>query len=89
MLECVANISEGSSSIVLNDIESSLISILDIQLLHIDIGKDANRTVFTFVGNSSSITLAVIAVLKKCAELIDMTHHQGCLLYTSPSPRDS
>ncbi|CAI8304811.1 MAG: Glutamate formimidoyltransferase [Owenweeksia sp. TMED14] len=77
MLECVANISEGSSSIVLNDIESSLISILDIQLLHIDIGKDANRTVFTFVGNSSSITLAVIAVLKKCTELIDMTHHQG------------
>lgn len=77
MLECVANISEGRQTGVIDDIESSLHCLPGINLINVDIGYDANRTVFTFLGNNKSITSAVISLLKKCLSKIDMRKHSG------------
>lgn len=77
MLECVANISEGRQVDIIKDFESSLLRVPEIKLLNIDIGYDANRTVFTFLGNNKAITSAVISLLKKCLTKIDMRKHSG------------
>lgn len=77
MLECVANISEGRQTVIIDDIESSLHCLPGINLINVDIGYDANRTVFTFLGNNKSITSAVISLLKKCLSKIDMRKHSG------------
>ncbi len=77
MLECVANISEGRQTGIIDDIESSLHCLPGINLINVDIGYDANRTVFTFLGNNKSITSAVISLLKKCLSKIDMRKHTG------------
>ncbi|MDG1881985.1 MAG: hypothetical protein P8I92_06815 [Schleiferiaceae bacterium] len=77
MLECVANISEGRQTAIINDFESSLLCSPGINLINIHKGYDANRTVFTFLGDNKSITSAVIDLLRKCLIHIDMRKHLG------------
>ena len=77
MLECVANISEGRQTAIINDFKSSLLCSPGINLINIDKGYDANRTVFTFLGDDKSIVSAVINLLKKCLTNIDMRKHTG------------
>ena len=77
MLECIANISEGRQTAIINDFKSSLLCSPGINLINIDKGYDANRTVFTFLGDDKSIVSAVINLLKKCLTNIDMRKHTG------------
>ncbi len=48
-----------------------------VRLLDVDPGKATNRTVVTFVGTPEQVIEAAFQAIKKAAELIDMSKHQG------------
>jgi glutamate formiminotransferase/formiminotetrahydrofolate cyclodeaminase len=77
LIECVPNFSEGRDLSILNAIASEIKSVKNVVLLHQDIGYDANRTVFTFVGTPDAVVNAAFLAIQKAYELIDMKHHKG------------
>ena len=50
IIECVPNYSEGRDRTVIDGIVAAIASIGGAQVLHVDPGEAANRTVVTFVG---------------------------------------
>ena len=77
MLECVANVSEGRRSSIIRELGDTIKNTPGVNLIHIDSGFDANRTVFTFLGNETTLSDAIIRLLKSCLLLIDMRNHEG------------
>ena len=77
MLECVANVSEGRRSSIIQELGDTIKNTPGVNLIHIDSGFDANRTVFTFLGNETTLSDAIIRLLKSCLLLIDMRNHEG------------
>lgn len=77
MFECIPNISEGRDEIVIREAEDAINSVQGIKLLHTDAGYDANRTVFTFVGDANGIEKAVINLYQVCLSKIDLRKHVG------------
>jgi glutamate formiminotransferase / formiminotetrahydrofolate cyclodeaminase len=77
IIECVPNISEGSNEEIIAELAALVRSFQGVKLLHIDSGKAANRTVFTFAGEAHIIAEAAFAFIQKATELIDMRFHVG------------
>ena len=77
LLECVPNISEGKNPIIIQKIAQTVQAINGVKLLHIDSGKSANRTVFTFAGEPIAVVEAAFQLIKKTSELIDMSQQKG------------
>ena len=77
LIECVPNISEGCDLEKINIIAHSIEQIEGVKLLDIDPGKATNRTVITFVGEPQKVIDAAFILIKKAAELIDMSKHHG------------
>jgi len=77
IIECVPNISEGRDLEKINTIARVVESVEGIKLLDIDPGNATNRTVITFVGEPKKVIEAAFLLIKKAAELIDMSKHQG------------
>ena len=77
LIECVPNISEGRDIAKINAIAHIVESVEGIKLLDIDPGKATNRTVITFVGEPEPVIEAAFILIKKAAELIDMSKHSG------------
>jgi glutamate formiminotransferase / formiminotetrahydrofolate cyclodeaminase len=77
ILECVPNFSEGRNDAILEEIAETLRSVQGVKLLHMDKGWSANRTVMTFAGVPDQVVEAAFRAVKKAAELIDMSTHQG------------
>ena len=77
IIECVPNFSEGKDKAIIDTIVNSITSINGINLLDVDVGKDTNRTVVTFVGNPEDVIDAAFQGIKKASELIDMTKDKG------------
>ena len=77
LIECVPNISEGCDLEKINLIAQSVTQIEGIKLLDIDPGKATNRTIITFVGEPQQVIDAAFLLIKKAAELIDMSKHHG------------
>jgi len=77
IIECVPNISEGRDLEKINTIARVVESVEGIKLLDIDPGNATNRTVITFVGEPEKVIEAAFLLIKKAAELIDMSKHQG------------
>ncbi|REE82004.1 glutamate formiminotransferase/formiminotetrahydrofolate cyclodeaminase [Lutibacter oceani] len=77
LIECVPNISEGRDSIKINTIAAIVETVEGVKLLDIDPGKATNRTVITFVGEPENVIEAAFRLIKKAAELIDMSKHSG------------
>ncbi len=77
IIECVPNFSEGRNSFIINQIALSIKEKPGIQLLNIDQGKAANRTVITFAGAPWAVAEAAFSGIKKASELIDMRVHHG------------
>jgi glutamate formiminotransferase/formiminotetrahydrofolate cyclodeaminase len=77
LIECVPNISEGRDSIKIKTIASVVETVEGVKLLDIDPGKATNRTVITFVGSPENVIEAAFRLIKKAAELIDMSKHTG------------
>lgn len=77
IIECVPNFSEGRDPSVLSAIAAAVESVAGVKLLHIDAGKAANRTVFTFVGAPEDVVEAAFRAIKTAAERIDMRQQTG------------
>lgn len=77
LLECVPNFSEGKDHDVIQALADAIRSIPNVQLLNIDSGEAANRTVFTFAGAPQAVVDAAFAAIQKASDLIDMSTHKG------------
>ncbi|NQX81930.1 MAG: glutamate formimidoyltransferase [Flavobacteriaceae bacterium] len=77
ILECVPNISEGKNLETISKIENIIKSQNNIKLLATDIGKDANRTVFTFIGPPLDIVNTAFLIIEATQKLINMENHLG------------
>lgn len=77
LIECVPNFSEGRNKAIIEAIAEEIRQTPSVQLLHIDIGFDANRTVYTYIGKPEAIVEATYKAIKKAYKLIDMRLHAG------------
>ena len=77
LIECVPNISEGRDRQKINAIANVVETIEGVKLLEVDPGKATNRTVITFVGEPDKVIEAAFLLIKKAADLIDMSKHKG------------
>lgn len=77
LIECVPNISEGRDEAKIAMISSVVETVEGVKLLDVDPGKATNRTVITFVGEPEPVIEAAFLLIKKAAELIDMSKHSG------------
>ncbi len=77
LLECIPNFSEGQNTQTIRAIASVIESTKNVQLLDIDSGPAANRTVMTFAGEPGQVVLAAYKAIEKAAEIIDMRKHKG------------
>jgi glutamate formiminotransferase/formiminotetrahydrofolate cyclodeaminase len=77
LIECVPNISEGRDKAKINAIVSVVETVEGVKLLNVDPGAATNRTVITFVGEPEPVIEAAFLLIKKAAELIDMSKHTG------------
>jgi glutamate formiminotransferase/formiminotetrahydrofolate cyclodeaminase len=77
LIECVPNISEGRDDAKIQAITQVVETVEGVKLLDVDPGKATNRTVITFVGEPKDVIEAAFLLIKKAAELIDMSKHSG------------
>jgi glutamate formiminotransferase/formiminotetrahydrofolate cyclodeaminase len=77
LIECVPNISEGRDIHKIQAISNVVETVEGVKLLDVDPGKATNRTVITFVGEPKNVIEAAFRLIKKAAELIDMSKHSG------------
>ena len=73
LIECVPNISEGRNMDIINQVTAEIEKVDGVKLLDVDPGQTTNRTVITFVGEPEPVLEAAYQVVRKAAELIDMT----------------
>lgn len=77
LIECVPNISEGRDTAKIKAVTDVVETVEGVKLLDVDPGKATNRTVITFVGEPEQVIEAAFRVIKKAAEVIDMSQHSG------------
>lgn len=77
LIECVPNISEGRRPEIIDAVAAVVETVEGCRLLDVDPGKSTNRTVITFVGPPETVGEAAFRVIKKAAELIDMSKQTG------------
>jgi glutamate formiminotransferase/formiminotetrahydrofolate cyclodeaminase len=77
LIECVPNISEGRDDAKIKAIAQVVETVEGVKLLDVDPGKATNRTVITFVGEPEPVIEAAFLLIKKAAELIDMSKQSG------------
>ncbi|MEO0339168.1 MAG: glutamate formimidoyltransferase [Bacteroidota bacterium] len=77
LIECVPNFSEGQDPKVIQAIRTAIESVPEVQLLHVDPGYDAHRTVMTFAGPPAQVIEAAFQAIKTASIHIDMNQHQG------------
>ncbi|MEM6395458.1 MAG: glutamate formimidoyltransferase [Bacteroidota bacterium] len=77
ILECVPNVSEGRDERFIKDLAKLISEQTGIDLLHVDSGYDANRTVYTFVGSPEAVVDAAYTLIEYCKGKIDMRQHEG------------
>lgn len=62
---------------IIKQITDEIEKVSGVKLLDVDPGAATNRTVVTFVGEPDAVGEAAFLAIKKAAELIDMSQHQG------------
>ncbi len=77
LIECVPNFSEGRNQQTIDAIAASISSSAEVKLMNVDIGFDANRTVYTFAGKPQAVLEAAYQAIKTASERIDMRVHKG------------
>ncbi len=77
IIECVPNISEGRDTAKIKEVTDVIEKVPGVKLLDVDPGATTNRTVITFVGEPNAVCEAAFQVIKKAAEVIDMSQHSG------------
>lgn len=76
IMECVPNLSEGRDKKKINEIVS-VVERKDVKLLDVSSDENHNRSVITFAGEPLKVKEAAFDLIKKAAESIDMSQHQG------------
>ena len=77
IIEAVPNFSEGRNIEIIQSIAAAAKSVDGVTLIHVDPNPDANRTVYTLVGNPKSVINALYRMIATAAETIDMRLHKG------------
>ncbi len=77
LVECVPNFSEGRDLEKIKSITKEIESTSHVTLLDVDPGNSTNRTVVTFIGTPEGAKEAAFKVIKKAAEVLDMSKHIG------------
>ena len=77
LFECVPNVSEGRDRAKIEYIAETVRIVPGVRLLDVDASIDANRTVFTFVGDRTAIVDGAFALMRAVAEVCDMRAHRG------------
>lgn len=77
LIESVPNISEGRDHSKIEAIVASVRGTPGAVLLDVDPDADHNRTVITIVGEPASVEAAILNLVAKAVELIDLTKHKG------------
>ena len=77
LVECVPNISEGRDRSVIDNVTGVVEDVEGVRLLDVDPGADTNRTVITFIGPPEAVGEAAFRVVRRAAELLDMSTHSG------------
>ena len=77
LLECIPNFSEGRNKNVVDEIVSAITSTPTVKLLDVEMDKNHNRSVVSFVCDPSNAVEAAFSGIKKASELIDLDHHTG------------
>ncbi|PCH96370.1 MAG: glutamate formimidoyltransferase [Bacteroidetes bacterium] len=77
LVECVPNISEGRDAAKIKQVTDVVEKFDGVKLLDVDAGNATNRTVITIVGEPQKVVDAAFALIKKAAEVIDMSQHSG------------
>lgn len=77
LIECVPNFSEGQNMDAIKAITDEIVSVEGVQLLEVDPGFAANRTVVTFIGEPNAVVEAAFLAMKKAQEVIDMSTQTG------------
>lgn len=76
-IECVINISEGRDTAKISQILDIFNSVNDVLVVHKDVGFDANRTVFTLLGEMESVFLAVDMAISYAVTSFEIASHEG------------
>ena len=76
-IECVPNISEGRRTEVVSAVAAEVEAAKGAYLLDRSSDADHNRSVLTFAGEPDAVGDAAFRIVKKAAELIDLTKHEG------------
>ena len=77
LIESVPNISEGRDGQKIEEIAAQVRAVKGVALLDVDPDSDHNRTVITFVGPPEGVEEAVLRLVAKAVELIDLNRHRG------------
>jgi len=77
LIECVPNISEGRDPEKIKQVTDIIEAYEGVKLLDVDPGKATNRTVITFVGEPEKVIDVAFLLIKKAAEVIDMSKQTG------------
>jgi glutamate formiminotransferase / 5-formyltetrahydrofolate cyclo-ligase len=78
MFECVPNISEGRNQATIDAVADAIRGTAGVRLLNIHSDADHNRSVFTYVSDSSdAIAAATLRLFDAAVPLIDLRIHHG------------
>lgn len=77
IIECVPNLSEGRDGEKIEKIVSAVKQTPGAVLLDVDSDHDHNRSVITFVGDSTAVEKAILALTENAIALIDLNQHKG------------
>ncbi|NMM62872.1 glutamate formimidoyltransferase [Clostridium sp. P21] len=77
LVECVPNFSEGRDKEIIEKVVDEVRKTEGVKLLDYCSDKDHNRSVVTFIGGPEETKEAAFKLIKKAAELIDMSKHSG------------
>lgn len=77
IIESIPNISEGRRSEVVEACVDEIRNTAGCTLLDYSSDESHNRSVITYIGDAKAVEEASVRLVKKAAELIDLTKHEG------------
>ncbi|MEL6390890.1 MAG: hypothetical protein AAFQ02_12095 [Bacteroidota bacterium] len=77
LIECVLNFSCGRDNALLDQISHRINNRTGLKVAHRDVGKDANRTVYTLIGEPDAVMDAVGIFFEEADDRFVITRHEG------------
>ena len=77
LIECVPNVSEGRRSAVVDSLAAEIRSAPGVRLLDYSADPSHNRSVFTMAGDEEALQAAVLALVTRAVQVIDLRDHRG------------